>query len=537
MKSASGLLFALSCLLLAWWVALGLAVRSAAGPLPSQDDALFAGPGLCHVQLELSASALDSLRSAPRDYVPATLRAGTTLLHEVGVRLKGSTGSFRPLDDKPALTVDCDRFKPGQRFHSLSKFHLNNSVEDPTYLNEQLGSELFRAAGVPAPQVTHALVELNGRRLGLYVLKEGFAPEFLARHFTQTDGNLYEAQAAAGCDLDEPMKRNSGGGVADRSELRRVADAAHEPDAAKRWARLSQPLALDQFLSFMAMEVLSGHRDGYCLARNNYRIYHDPTRDQLVFLPDGMDQLLGRPDAPVRPQMAGLVARAVMGTPAGRQAFQERLATLLTNCFVPERLTNRVRQLVTALGPELTWSEARALKREAAALCERIGRRAAEVERQLAQPEPASLGFQNGVAQLDVWRPVDPPRGGKLEHLSESQGHALSILAGPRTAASWRTRVRLSSGSYRFEAMARGREVRALGYGKNHGIFLGVTGREVSGRQWLTGTFDWTPLSVEFQVAEPEAEVELVCALRASAGEARFKVGSLELVRLEPQQK
>src|SRR5262249_24800029 len=111
----------------------------------------------------------------------------------VGIHLKGSTGSFRSLDDKPAFTLNFDRFSRGTRFHGLRKIHLNNSVEDPSYLNEMIGSELFRAAGVPAPRVTHARVELNGTPLGLYVLKEGFTEDLAGRYFKRTDGNWSES--------------------------------------------------------------------------------------------------------------------------------------------------------------------------------------------------------------------------------------------------------------------------------------------------------------------------------------------------------
>ena len=77
------------------------------------------------------------------------------------------------------------------------------------------------------------------------------------------------------------MKRNSV--VApkqDRAALEALADAALETDVAKRWPRLEQALDVDRFVDFMAMEVMVGHRDGYCLARNNYRVYHDLDSEQ-----------------------------------------------------------------------------------------------------------------------------------------------------------------------------------------------------------------------------------------------------------------
>jgi hypothetical protein len=65
----------------------------------------------------------------------------------------------------------------------LDKIHLNNSVQDRSYLTEILCGDLFLAAGVPAARGTHARVFLNGRDLGLYGLKEGFDQSFLRRHF------------------------------------------------------------------------------------------------------------------------------------------------------------------------------------------------------------------------------------------------------------------------------------------------------------------------------------------------------------------
>src|SRR5262249_47552545 len=131
------------------------------------------------LRIEVSDANLESLRKEPRTDVRAIVREGDATLPETALHVKGRTGSFRGVDGKPALTLTFDKFRPGQQFHGLTKVHLNNSVEDPSYLNEYLGAELFRAAGVPAPRVAHALVELNGRKLGLYVIKEAFAPEFL----------------------------------------------------------------------------------------------------------------------------------------------------------------------------------------------------------------------------------------------------------------------------------------------------------------------------------------------------------------------
>jgi len=413
-------------------------------------ETIFRHSGVHHLRLEIDREGVAGLRQAPRDYVRATFRSGAEVFTNVGVHLKGATGSFRSLDDKPALTLNFARFQPGQTFHGLRKMHLNNSVEDPAYLNEYLGAYLFQSAGVPAPRVAWALLELNGRKLGLYVLKEGFTEDFLGLHFSGTQGNLYDT--GPGHDVNEPIERDSGAGPDDRADLKAITSVLAEPDLEARWRRLEQVLDVDRFISFMAMEVMAGHRDGYCLARNNFRIYHDPGLDRLVFLPHGMDQLFGKADAPMLPLMNGLVARALMETPEGRSRYQARFAFLLTNVFKVEILTALTDVRVKELLPALDRNSARALEMEAVRLKDRIRARFANLEEQASRPPLQRLRFESDIARLVDWVAVDEPAQGKMEKAPGPDNRlALRINAGPVTAASWRSRVLLEKGRYRFE--------------------------------------------------------------------------------------
>src|SRR3954453_7726486 len=135
------------------------------------------------VSITVPDSAIASLRAEPRKSVHAVVREGAHEYDDVALHLKGSIGSFRPIDEKPALTLSFSKFESNRMFHGNTKVHFNNSVEDPSYLNEKLGTLVFTRAGIACPLVRHAIVELNGRHLGLYVVKEGFSREFLARHF------------------------------------------------------------------------------------------------------------------------------------------------------------------------------------------------------------------------------------------------------------------------------------------------------------------------------------------------------------------
>ena len=507
-----------------------LATRAAETPTPADD--LFRAGSIPHLRIELDATATDSLRKNPREFVSATVTEGAAVYPQVAVHLKGSTGSFRPFEDKPALTLDFSRFQNGRKFHGLRRIHLNNSVEDPSYVNEKLGSEFFEAVGVPAPRVTRALVELNGGTPRLYVLKEGFTEDFLARHFQNVSGELYEP--GTGHDVNEKLERNSIESPFDknRSALKNLSAAAQETNSAQRWRKLETALDTKRFLAFMAAEVMLGHRDGYCINRNNFRVYHDLDSGKIIFFPHGMDQLLGTADLPWQPNWAGLVAQAAMSTPEGEHGYAAVFGLLLTNEFKIKKLTNRVDELVQELRPSLDKDEFDKVKAAAAVVKERIEKRKLSLVAQLSRPALKPLEFTADSAHPDTWEIAEQPAQGNMDQTKLDGREALHISAHAESLASWRTTVLLPRGRYRFEDRVRVAGVEPLPFGTRSGARLRVGGgaREAAS---LTGDSAWQNLAVDFEAGQPLAKVELICELRARAGEVWFELPALRVLRID----
>jgi hypothetical protein len=497
-------------------------------------DQWFGSPGIHQIQVDVPPESVAALRKDARNYVRATVTEGTERLTDVGLRVKGRTGSFRTIDEKASLTLTFDHFIHGQRLYGFRKIHLNNSVEDPTYLHEKLGTEMFVAAGVKAPWVCHAIVTLNGRRLGLYVVKEGFAPEFFARSFGRGDGDTFEPEPGPGCDVDGPMKRDPGTAANHRNELSKLAEAVRITDLTARWEGLRTIMDTETFVKFLAMEALLGHRDGYGQARNNYRLYQDPISGRFNFIPSGMDHLLGNAEATLYPRFSGLVAKAACETPAGRTAYREQLGLLFTNVVQREAWTNRIAAWGSALSrdPALSHSESQSIQVETADLCHRFQARAVSIERALAQPERMPLRFEQGSSKLGGWEPRDSPAGGRMERVPIDGRNTLSIVAGPRTSASWRTSGLLEAGRYRFEGEVRTRGVVALADGRFHGARLMINGPNAAPARSITGDNEWTLLQVEVEIGEGPSQLEFMCSLRAAAGQAWFDVDSLRIVRV-----
>ena len=522
-----------------------------------KDEGVFDPAPVHHYSLEIPEEGLAVLREDRKEenrrtYVKATFREDDVVLRDVGVHLKGGAGSFRQLGDKPAFTIKFDHFVPGQKYRGLQKLSLNNAVQDPTYLSDLLGNELFRAAGIPAPRIGHARLTLNGKTQGFYVVLEPITRDFLRRSFKDVTGNLYKGSGDVDGDLFvDPKSRSK-----DRADLKALTAAAAEPDRNKRQGRMAAILDLNRFASFLALETIHWHWDGYSMAQNNFDIYHDPVSDRLVFFPHDQDQLFGEPEGSIYPPLNGLVARAFRSTPGGGKIYRERLANLQDKLLDPDAVAKRLENLAAKINPVITEIDAeqgKAHREAVAGFIERIRKRSQSMREQLERPEPELpklLAFDDLTARTSGWESritVGQPRFARSSNGGQEGGGALRISAPEKDewCGSFRTTVLLPAGRYRFAGLMKTKGVEPLGESGDQTNTLSGAALRISGKQpsrKLLGDQDWTWVQFDFEVTPTEGEsavghVELVCELRASRGTVWFDEGSLEVIReKEPQQ-
>ncbi len=538
-----------------WWWSMARGDGSLTSPPPPAlpprvlpGDAIFKQPTLLAVKVELAPAALESLRREARKSVAATVTINGEAFTNVAVHLKGAAGSFRNVDDRPGLTLSFSKFVSDRRWMGLRKIHLNNSVQDPSFMNEYLASELFRAANVPTPRVAFATLQLNQRKLGLYVLKEGFTPDFLSCFFRRTDGNLYDGGFLA--DVDRPLELEAGPGAKDHADLKALTAAAREGDRASRWTRLLQTLEVDRFITYAALSVMLGDWDGYPLNHNNYRVYFNPSNSRAVFFPHGMDQVFDRTDMNIFPGFNGLVSRGLLETPSAREIYEERFPALFHEVFRIEQMTNTIARLAEVLRPVQPDIDQRAR-----GLRDRIAARVAYLERQplvkawkdrqqtarlaaqAPSPAPKATNAPGPVAKpatvdaiaLKDWKPA--PAGSARLEAAEAEGRrVLRIVAEGWSTASWRTSVRLKKGNYRFEGKVRGIGIQPVADDKGEGAGLRISGSLNRRSNKATGDSGWIILAHEFDVPDAEREVVLVCELRAQKGQVLFDEQSLRLL-------
>ena len=463
-----------------------------------------------------------------------TVREGEKVYTNVTLHLKGSF-SFQPVDGKPSMTLNFDRFAPGQLFHGLNKIHLNNSVQDPSYLCESFARELFLSLGVPSPRATPALVKLNGRDLGVSVLVEGANKRFVKRHFDSAEGNLYDG--GSGGDVTKALETDSGRNPGDRSDLTNLVKSARIKDPDARLAQMARVLDVEKFITFAATEDFIVHWDGYAIGCNNYRVFHDSARDKMVFMPHGLDQLFGVSSSvtlSLTPPFKGMVAKALFSVPDARRRYLERIGELATNEFRVAALHARVDQLASRL--RLALKDQRGLRPDfedaVDDLKSRITRRAASVAQQLKNAaRPAPLAADNSV-RLGQWTfKAGSTRTASGNRTTPDDRQILSVTTrGPESSGAWRTMVLLDAGHYEFTGLARTENLPPNAPGTN-GVLLRISGERST--QGIAIPADWAKLNYEFDV-RGIMDVELACEFRGPEGTGMFDLGTLRLIRKGP---
>ncbi|MCP4599312.1 MAG: hypothetical protein GY847_02040 [Proteobacteria bacterium] len=268
----------------------------------------FFGLVIHNINIEVDEDGVAALFAEPKVYTHGSVAIDNTEYEDVGVRLKGSAGSFVPLDGdypdisgdgngkpgKSAFIVDFNRYLKGTDYLGLEKLTINNMVQDPSCIHEFLGYSLFREGDVPAARSGFALVMFNGEDKGLYaIIETPDNDEFLKKWYGTAKGNLYEGEYGADLRNDTyELYDQDNGSDKSKQDLKNLLHVLEGIESkADALSVLEEHFDLDEYLAFAATEIYLGHWDGYAMSANNYNIYHNLEDDTWSFLPWGIDQL------------------------------------------------------------------------------------------------------------------------------------------------------------------------------------------------------------------------------------------------------
>ena len=537
----------------------GAPVYPITAPVEIRREPLFDGPVL-HWEVQVRRADLAKLRNSGgpwnRENDPdssATVRAGGQVWTNVAIHLKGAAGSFRPVDDLPALTLNFGKLQDGQTCEGHRKLHLNNSVQDASRLDEILASEMYLQSGLPTPRATRALVSLNGRYLGIYVLKGGWDKAFLKQHFGSSKGNFYDSGFLK--DLDTNLERDSGEGAPDWSDLIALRQSLAVQDPAERLQQVSRHLDIDRIATLGALQILLDDWDGYLRNRNNYRVYHVPASDLLVLMPHGMDQLWRSPRGSFTPPLSSILGQRLFSIPVMADRLTHRMRELTNTVFRPQfvdgvfsNAQSRLRERLVLEGRE---AELPPVQRAVDSTLQRTRQRMAAFVSQRYQPPQPGEFDSNDRMRLTDWSSSSPEQEGYATRIEAAEGTSVFRItaSADEGRTSLQKRILLAPGLYQWEARVRTRSV--SGFGACLDVEWGRRGQRFdegsTPLQSVTSTADWTLLKREILIpargeggrrrpggpmgenGSSPREIILHAELRADSGTAEFDADAFVL--------
>ena len=343
----------------------------------SKADSVFAGERLLEISIQLPTKDWKTLRTqygnfsvrpdkngfkpSSYTYFKGNVAIDGAEVQAVGIRKKGSMGSV--ISTRPSLKIKFNEHVKGQRFAGLRQITLNNNNQDPSRIHQYLVYKVFREAGVPAPRCNLARVTVNGEYLGIYSHVESVKTEFLERHFSDASGNLHEGQGVDFREGRAQFERKTNRANPNRGELDAMVKilATDESDLLKG---LGEVLDVDAFMRFWAVEVLTGHWDGYALNLNNFYLYQSPLSGKLNFIPWGADSAFGDRspfisyEPPVSVYAESLLCRRLYHDPEARKRYRGVMGEVLDSAWNKEELLREVDRLEALIADHVVLSAA-----------------------------------------------------------------------------------------------------------------------------------------------------------------------------------
>ena len=288
----------------------------------------------------------------------------------IGLRYKGN-GSFLKYVEgdvtrRLSFKIDFNEYDDELEFRGLTKVNLNSNG---SLMREPLSYELFREAGIHCSRVGYAKVSLtipgkiDRRPHGLYTVIEQVDKRFLKDRYSSAKGLLMKPSTFGafryfGGEWDEyeigfvPKTKPT------EEQKQRVIEFARlihksEDDAFEE--KVEEYLDVDQFLRFIAVNVLLTNLDSFLGGSQNHYIYLEPESNKFQFFPWDMDSSFGVPqlwsgtpetcrDMSIdHPAGKGhTLIKRVLNIPRHKQTYHDYLDTYLNTIFAEEKMRQQI---------------------------------------------------------------------------------------------------------------------------------------------------------------------------------------------------
>jgi len=200
-------------------------------------------------------------------------------IEEIGFRLRGNTSLH---SQKKSFKISFNTYQAGRKYHGVEKMNLNGEHNDPSIIRSHLTWNLFAKMNVPASRSNHVNVFINNRFYGLYINVEHVDEEFVESRYANQFGNLYKCLYPAnlsylgtnpndyknnGYELKTNIEKD------DYSDLINFIHTLDNSTPAQLPEKLEPIFNVNSYIRYLAVEIFSGHWDGYSFNKNNYYLF------------------------------------------------------------------------------------------------------------------------------------------------------------------------------------------------------------------------------------------------------------------------
>lgn len=288
------------------------------------------------------------------------------------IRYKGNSSyGGSPSELKRSLKLDFDAPDKSRAFFGMPKLNLNNNAFDPSQMREVMAYDVFRRAGVPAPRTAFAKVfitvpgEHTQEYAGLFTVVEEIDQAFFKERLGAKVGTLVKPEGLRGMpDLGDDWASYA---------ARYVSKVTAKPDDAARFvafvrfvnrasdeefaARIGDYLDVDEFLRFLAGEVVLVNTDSPLGMNHNYWVTVRPDTHKVIWVPWDMNMAFGGfgvGDADLslhQPSAPGTfpLADRMLATPALAKRYDQIVRDMVTTNASVKRLDAQMKTVAAAI--------------------------------------------------------------------------------------------------------------------------------------------------------------------------------------------
>lgn len=297
-------------------------------------------------------------------YVPASLKYKGKSWYRVGFRLKGNSSlsnAWRSGNFKLPFKLQFDEYEDqypqinDQRFYGFKEFSMSPGFMDQSLIREKVTPEIFRMAGIPAPQTAFYRVNIDfgdgPKYCGVYTMVEVIDDSMVKTQYGEKKGNIYKPEGAGATFAENAFnqahfEKKTNEDKADWSDITAIFTALHSKDRTTnpaQWrANLEKVFNADQFLKWLAVNTTLQNWDTYGVMTHNYYLYNSPTQ-RMVWIPWDNNEALKSQNRALSLAMSEVksswpLIRYLLDDATYLAAYKSHMRAFNDNVFTPQRM-------------------------------------------------------------------------------------------------------------------------------------------------------------------------------------------------------